>query len=721
MWILAMLGAVLRLLLPEIDIMVAPGPAVFWLDRLHGWWTAIALLLSCLTLGRAFMRLPWLRTLPSTGLVGGLLALTVGWWAVELILTAVAWLTGLTALPPWLWVSLLAVGGTLTWPRVARWMAEANDRAGRFWASASRRQRGLVVVAVILAGAWVLPLVIQSLLPEWEWDAANTFLPQARMLADDGIWAFSTDLAHLLKPSGGSILYALCMAARAESAVLPLNLLASFGCAAVVFAVAGQYAGRRAGWWAAAVALTPNLLWELGTDARVDNLAALSIGVATLGLGLWWQRRDRLAALIVTCMALGVGFAVKTTTFYPAIGFAVALVLAALLALRRDWHSALPVVVLAVAVLAVPAGAWYLRNVMIGAHPLGSYAGRLGLTDRADEIPYPPEVIAAADARDSIIAIPRPQEQMFVRPRHYDPLHLFLPTDRHSVKAYQWLSPLLLAFVLLPIWRRDAFGWWLLLVPLVSTVLIGLNYWVVRYMTVALPLICVGAGLAFARARRRALLAVIAALFIIQIGWNTWAEWQKLTRLHLGSGVLGGRIPAMVWLSRVGYSGGGPALPMAILQLNLELADRQNTSDGVLLVAENRSYHITGDVHINALSEILIDSKADVAATVQQLRERGIRYILLNRWRYRQSLFRATDIPRERRWVELHLIDRLLLTQTKIVTVMPPFLVDPQTRALLTDPNIIVARLLDPHKADKDATAAPLDATPPSSDSTAGD
>lgn len=691
-WAVFTLAAGTRLLLPDIDIMEIPGQGLFWMDRLHGWWTAVALALSCFTIGRLVLRAPVLRRIPSETPARSLLALLAGWWALELILTALVWQTALAVVSPWVWWALLAAGGTVCWPSVVTRLMQTNEQTSRFWQQASPRHRWLVALGGVFLIAWFAPYAIQTFLPEWEWDAVNTFLPQARQLTEGGIWNVNPTNRHLLKPGGGSLLYALCLAVRAEAAILPLNLLASVGVAAVAWGMGNALGGRRAGLLAVAMAMTPNLLWELGTDSRVDNLAALAVGGAGLGVVLWWKQRKEPALLVITCMAVGIGAAIKTTTFYPAVGLGIVLLAAAIISLRNVPRKATPTIALALCALLIPAGAWYLRNAMIGVHPLGVYAPHKTQTDT---IGYPPDVVAEAESRTGIMAIPRPTRQYSVRPRHYDPIWLFLPTSRHSVKAYQWLSPLLLAFLLIPIWRRDALGWWLMLVPLGTAVAIGMNHWAVRYLTVALPFMFVAAGGVYAQLRRKSLLIGLTLLIALQLAWNLQAEWRKLAHLHVPT-ALSGKVTTMQWLSRVGYSGGSPATPLAILKLNEELRQTPPPErPAVLPVHEQRTYHIQAPIAEIQWQNVLAENQGDVQATVSDLRSRGIGYLLVSRWQIRRSLYQSEGIGRQKLWVELHLLSKLIGEEGKIITIQPPFIADPQTGQLLTDPNAIVVRLRD--------------------------
>lgn len=689
-WALFTLMAGARLLLPDIDIMEPPGQGLFWMDRLHGWWTATALAMSCFTLGQLMSRAPVLRRISSDMPARSLLALLVGWWTLELLLTALVWQTDLAIMSPWLGWAMLTCGGTVCWLGVVNRLTQANRQASQFWQHASPLRRKLIVLGGVFLAAWFLPYLIQTFLPEWEWDAVNTFLPQARQLAEGGIWNVNAADRHLLKPAGGSLLYALCLAARAEAAILPLNLLACVGVAAMAWSTGNVLGGRRVGLLAVAMAMTPNLLWELGTDSRVDNLAALAVGGAALGIVLWWKQRNEPALLVVVCMAVGVGASIKTTTFYPAVAIAIALLIAAIVSLRKSPKKTVPVMGLGLCVILIPAGAWYLRNAMIGVHPLGVYAPHKG---QVDTLAYPPDLVAEAESRTHILAIPRPTGQYFVRPRHYDPFWLFLPTNRHSVKAYQWLSPLLLAFLLVPLWRRDALGWWLMLVPLATTIAIGTSYWAVRYLTVALPFMFVAAAWVYAKLQRRSLLIGLALLIAVQLAWNLQAEWRKLAHLHIPNAT-GGQVTTMQWLSSVGYSGGSPATPLAILKLNAELRQTPPAQrPAVLPIYEKRTYHIQAPLAEIRWQDVLAENQGDIQATARDLQRRGIGYLLVSRWQIRRFLYQSEGINRQKLWIELNLLSKLIREEGTIVTVQPPYIADPKTGQLLTDPNAIVVRL----------------------------
>lgn len=706
-WALAAGLAGARLLLGDLDSMEPPGQGLLSLDRFYGWWTACALALSCLSLGLLLMRLPLLRDIAADEAVRTGLALMAGWWVLTCGLTVWVWLTDLARVPAGVWWALLAAGSAGSWPGACRAFMRANDLVARFWQEASSRRRLLATGVVLAVLLWLVPYAVQTLLPDWEWDGANVLLPQAKRLATGGIWNVRPHETELLRPAGGSLLYALCLAARAEAAILPLNLLASLGVGALAWSAARALAGPRAGWMAALVAMTPNLLWELGTDSRVDNLAALGVAGAVLGVVAWWQDRRHPGPIIVSCMAMGVAMGIKASVFYPAAGFAVAWTVAGVIALRASAWRAVPAIGMAMVVLLVPAGSWYLRNMMLGANAMGTYAGRLGLAKGSANAPLPEEVMAAARQREMILALPYPDRQQFVRPRHYDPLVLFLPTDRHSVKALQWLSPLLLGFVLLPIWRRDAIAWWLVLLAAGTTAAIGMQYWVVRYMTVALPLMCIAAGLVYARCRGRVGLTVLAVLLTVQLAWNAQAEWRKLGRLHLPT-VLAGNVSPMQWLGLVGYSGGSTALPQVIMELNRTL--RQAEPDAPLATLplfEYRTYHIQGPLCEKRFVDIAAAADGNASAIAAALRDQGVGYILLSRWGARRSLYTANNRSRETVWALLYLAEQLMREHGQILMVRPPIVGDPVTGALLSDPDIILIGLNPPQPLTPDSQPAP--------------
>src|SRR4030067_3528974 len=111
--------ALCRLLLPARGSETVPRPALLWIDRLWGWWAAAALAAVALGIGRLLTDLPLLSDCRDQGLLGALLQVSLGLWALT---------TGLAALS-----LALALNGAflavLVAPAVAAGGAGAGPRA----------------------------------------------------------------------------------------------------------------------------------------------------------------------------------------------------------------------------------------------------------------------------------------------------------------------------------------------------------------------------------------------------------------------------------------------------------------------------------------------------------------------------------------------------------------------------------------------------------------
>src|SRR4030067_2079213 len=74
--------ALLRLFHPDIGAETVPGPALFWIDRLWGWWVAVAFVAIALGIGRMLTDLPLLTDCRDGGLLELLMQVTLGLWAL---------------------------------------------------------------------------------------------------------------------------------------------------------------------------------------------------------------------------------------------------------------------------------------------------------------------------------------------------------------------------------------------------------------------------------------------------------------------------------------------------------------------------------------------------------------------------------------------------------------------------------------------------------------
>lgn len=647
-------------------------PLELWGRMAYGWWVTVTLVGMLTLVGRAVAR-PWLGEVapdrPSRVLAYGV----AGSFAVyaALLVLAISGLlvpAGLTLVSAVI-LPVAALQARDLWRERGPDPDPPGESAGRVAptdaAAPDRPPRWLVWVLGTLLALWLVPFLVQTLLPNTDWDAATYHLPMARRFITGQIAELDPAFPHWSHAGAAHLFYAVYYLLGAESGITPLNLVAALATFAGAGLTARHFWGWRAGAWAAAVVVGTTIVWELGLDARVDGILAFFVLAGSYAFLLWWSDRRLRGALLWGGMAFGLAVGVK----FSALAYLLVPAAGVGLALARDparrGSTELRAVALAAALVVVPSGYWYVRNAVILGDPVYPVLSGLKYQDDDGHLrafdPKLEEMVAELPpdeelARDPLLArffdaVRTPGD---AEPRHMlNVIDLLLRPERyHRSKVGHTAGFFLLALLFLPFLDRRGRAWWVLALGVVPYLAVGSRFYLLRYALPSLPLMAVGAGAVLGRVRRPLLVVGLAGLLVTVdvVGYEPWrarrsppaspdrglmAEWTRW-KAQQPLGYLSGAEGRFEWLGRVGYHGITSVIPVVMFIDGGVLQGRIAANDTVLMVAEGKGNLLLTDYLPDArdwgyrwLAE-LARQDGDLEAVHRSLRRRGIRFVLAN-------------------------------------------------------------------------------------------
>jgi hypothetical protein len=563
-----------------------------------------------------------------------------------------------------------------SWP-VAKELAANCARVVR---AADLPTKLTVSLGVVALALWATPLLVETLLPNSDWDSALYHLPLAERYVDGSLWGHDPYFPAFSFAGAVSLQYAALLALDLEAAITPLNFQVNVLLLIATVAVGRRIGGRSCGLWAAAVFSTTPILWQLGVDPRVDGFLCLTVLLAAYALvGFVQEGRD--VHLKLAAVALGAALGCKYTalpfvaaTFGVGIGY-------------RLWGSTgsrgLSRLLATTALLvAIPNAGWYVANLVIHGDPVfpmlrGNYLetpegervhiARANTEELSEHLQDP-------DARRLLAVFE--QTPTTDAPSHLlDLVSLLRDPDRYAVKPNHGLGLLVLLSLALPLAlparperRRAAVVLWAL--GWGGFALLGSQANLLRYAAPVLPMLAATAALLIARIPARGIRIAIGLVALALFVRDFQAERRKLDLLHpelaLGTPSAwqdeGVRIR---WLERVGYNF-TPPVAYATEQINAMLADgRMPAESRIMMVGEGKGRLL----HCESIPDSswfahrfvaeLQGAGLDHTVLAARLRDQGITHLLYNR-EYYQWVMSETGTARSRVAFAIAHLDRFL-------------------------------------------------------------
>lgn len=584
-----------------------------------------------------------------------LFSIVVGFVASNLVLMLLAWTDALNA------TVLGALGLATVTASLWRVRASIPKWVGSLTSSSvpSNLVTQLTGIAVIAASIyWLWPLLVQTALPNSDWDSALYHLPLAERYLAGKLWNLDPLFSANSFPGGVSLVYAVFLSFGLEAGVIPYNFLFVLLNLLAAYALATRLGNPRSGAWAVLICCGIHILWQQGVDPRVDGFLSLFVATAMLALVIWLRDRSKAVPLYLLAISLGGAIGSKYTGLFIALAFA-GLVAAMLVRQRIMGHRSLSLhsALLCAVLIAVPNAAWYASNAIIHGDPLfpmlrGDYYQD---TARPDERIPMAGVLHEKFAELSPDSPGRHRANALVRrsvddlpSTLFDLVDVYRHPDSYSTKPNHYASPLLLLFILLPFAmpraERERAGCFALYgLTLVCFVGLASQTNLLRYTLPFLVLFGVGSALVITRFTHPAWRALLLVCGIAVLALHHPPEVRKLDRLkpELFVRADGDRLE---WLTGVGYNF-TRAMPVVVDRINLELREGTLDPDSLILMVGEGKGRLLGCNFLPDLSWFMqrwtvemVRSDFDNDAILRSLRSQGISHILYNRGYFRWVL-----------------------------------------------------------------------------------
>ena len=134
-------------------------------------------------------------------------------------------------------------------------------------------------------------MLVQTALPNSDWDSALYHLPLAERYLEGKLWNSDPLFSANSFPGGVSLVYAVFLGFGIEAAVIPYNFLFVLLNLAAAYALGARLGDHRAGDWAVLVCSGLHVLWQQGLDPRIDGFLSLFVATANLWIPCCTSRR----------------------------------------------------------------------------------------------------------------------------------------------------------------------------------------------------------------------------------------------------------------------------------------------------------------------------------------------------------------------------------------------------------------------------------------------
>jgi hypothetical protein len=514
-------------------------------------------------------------------------------------------LTGLLRLPVILGaVALLAVLVRRDLAQTVHDAASAVEPILAARAALRRQPYGLGVI-VPLVEILLIGLLAQALAPPTGYDGLMYHLEGPRRFLAAGRIGIVHDLQQVNMPFAVDLLYLLGLALVSDEMPNVMHLAFALMLTIAIFAFGREYLGARVGVGAAAIFLSSTMLAIFGPVPNVDYALALFDFLAMFAVARW-LRDGRLGWLAASGLLVGLSLGTKYLGGITAVALGGFLLVATV---RRYGLRGWQPILLALLAFGLPAMAvaapWYIKNMLWFGSPLSPFmtAG-------------PPDLNTAMSAHANLgrsledylllpfrVVAGRAIEYPFARPPYLlvlVPLYLILP--KHRVVT----GLLLLSAVYVAIWVLGA--------------------QVIRYLTSALPELC-----------------LVAAYILTQIADHPRLSGRGpriASGLLLGGLAVGAAVSLTVLFAQepfrqlVGVESRDAYLARQLPNhsLVMRLNDERDSVRGVLMIGDRRAFYLKPrawvDVSMGAFETLA--NAPDPAAARAYLDELGVSHVMVS-------------------------------------------------------------------------------------------
>jgi len=522
------------------------------------------------------------------------------------------------------------------------------------------------LIVVILFLVWFAPFFTQTLMPNTDWDGAAYHLPSAKRFLEGKISSVDPTFSHYNFAGAINLVYSLFFALKAETAIVPLNLLTSIFIILTVYSLTLMLWNRKAAIWAAIICSAVNLLWEVSLTPRIDAFLTFYFLLACYAFLFWIPRKEKSGLLIITGMMLGVTMGIKfTAVFFVVVIFSSILILT-FKEIKKNSKLILTYLILSALAIAIPSGWWYARNAASLGDPIYPLlSGRFFYDNKGNKINFDatldkwlkkmPSEKETSTAMEYFYETPLSYKEVTQEKRYH---HLFNIWDiltnpeKYQRNPYHEINIFLLLFFLLPIFSRKKQLLWLYGISLALYIIIGSQTYLVRYALPVFPLFSIGAGIVLSRVRSKVLFIVLSMGLCFNLFYFSYFEWLKVSYMQPGA-YLSQEKSRIEWLTEVGYNLKLQDTPLFIKYVNERIDNGYMSKDDILFMIGECKGHLLkcrylpdpGRLPVRWLEE-LMKAENNYKIVLNNLRKKNIDYIVINK-AYFQVIYKSYPEKRE--------------------------------------------------------------------------
>jgi len=259
-------------------------------------------------------------------------------------------------------IAMLCIGATAGYLQLRRMNGTWHTAAMAIWKEATRNDRRLLLLVVMIAAATLL----DPLGPPLESDELSYHLPNARQWALTGRLGINEWLRYPWFPNNYGIVYSAALIVGSDTLPHLLHACAGWLVALLIYQTGKRYATH-------AIACLGVIIWFYLTrrdfdNAYIDMGVTLFIFATAIALYRWIENPKEKTWLLAAAFFAGIAVGSK----YQALGF-LPLFAAVLIFYEKKPH----VLLCALACFLVPCIYWYARNLILTGDPINPIGGTL--------------------------------------------------------------------------------------------------------------------------------------------------------------------------------------------------------------------------------------------------------------------------------------------------------------------------------------------------------
>ncbi len=527
----------------------------------------------------------------------------------------------------------------------------------------------------IFLAASLIPLSLLSsycLLPTLDWDDASYQLPLAYEFLNSGYIKSYPHFAPYNFPAFAQTIYVYFLAFDLEEGCRLINLVFTLGLLATTYCLGKRLLDKRHAILAVASLIASNILWEIGTTSKVDNLVGFYL--------LWFILLAHIGSKqknfkIFSLAYLLAGIAISTK--YTGLFFAVPIGIYYFSVLNPDTRYRIKLLAICSTLFLIPSSYWYLKNlsqfhailypISISSSGIGRYQPKITLNGQTHDInqiienqhqslnaPYEVEDENLSKKLSHFLGLKQSSKQ----PKLYELNKLIKTPELFSRNPYHYIFLPLLLGILAPLFLlkyNNELSILTILSVLTMLALSGFIY-LFRYFIPVLPVLALSLSALVLlitkriESRRMNILTYILLLFSLYI--PTKYSYLKHT-LQNSSLYLSGKESQLSRIQKYGYNRTSKNLAFVLNEANLKLPENSKIlmvgeTKGLLLNKKYRGDYEQLGRYAYSWSYFIALSSIQPKTIIELLKEEQFTHILIN-WSYLNWSFKQGGVKNQNR------------------------------------------------------------------------